>query len=127
MGKDLGTYHIRVELEDGRGWIERWNTGNRYTHGSNHVTKLDAQLIRPIWENEDDLLSSVKWMYTVGNSSCNCNKLISLAFAYQREIPETTPCGNTMSVKRLTVIRPDASEVVIFDFSKCDEKINKEN
>jgi len=37
--------------------------------------------------------------------------------AHQEPEPEHTPCGDTMTVKRLTAIRPDASEVVIFDSS----------
>ena len=117
MGKDLGTYHLRVELQDGRGWIETWNTGHRYTHGTPECTKLDAQLIRPAWESENDLLETMVYMLTEGNSSCDCNKMLSLARAHQQPEPEDTPCGDTMPIRRLTAIRPDAAEVTIFDSS----------
>jgi len=117
MGKDLGTYHLRVELEDGRGWIERWDTGHRYTHGTPEQTKLDATLITPTWDTEEDLLSGMVYIYTEGNYSCDCNKALFLARAHQQPEPDETPCGDTMPVKRLTAIRPDASEVVIFDSS----------
>ena len=115
MSKDLGTYHLRVELEDGRGWIETWNTGHCYTHGTPDHTKLDATLIRPPWDTEDAILHAMAWQHSDGNSSCDCNKALSLARAYQQPEPEDTPCGDTMPVRRLTAIRPDASEVVIFD------------
>ena len=118
MGKDLGTYHVRVELKDGRGWIGNWNTGHRYTHGTPSCTKLDATLILPPWNTEAELFASMVWMYTEGNYSCDCNKALFLARAYQQPEPKDTPCNDTMPVMRLTAIRPDASEVVIFDSSK---------
>jgi hypothetical protein len=114
MGKDLGTYHLRVELEDGRGWIETWNTGHRYTDGMQEATKLDASLIRPIWDAEEGVLEAMLFMYMDGNYSCDCNKLLFLARSQQQPDPEENPCGDSLVVKRLTAIRPDASEVVIF-------------
>jgi hypothetical protein len=112
--KDLGTYHLRIELEDGRGWIETWNTGKRFTNGTEHETQLDATMIHPTWESEDDLFSAMRWHYTEANGSCDCNKILALARAYQQPEPEEVLCGDSMPIKRLTAIRPDASEEVIF-------------
>lgn len=124
MTKDFGTYHLRIELENSQGWIEEWNTSWRYTHGSGSVTKLDASKIEPPWENEKDLFSTMKYMYLEGNFSCDCNKSIFLAAAYQQGEPEEIVCGDTMPVKRLTAIRPDMTEVVIYKLP--NRKINQD-
>jgi hypothetical protein len=117
MGKELGTYHLRVELEDGRGWIQKWNTGLRYSHGTGDDTKLDAILVRPPWDTEADLFDTMVYIYTEGSYSCDCNKMFCLCRAYQKPRPKgkKIQCGNTMPLRRLTAIRPDASEAVIFD------------
>lgn len=122
MGKDLGTYHVRVELSvgtpDGRGWIETWNTGHRYTGGTQAVTKLDAQLITPPFKDETELLDTIKYAYLDGNYSCDCNKRLSLDQAYQLPEQENYPCGDEIMIFRLTVIRPDASEIVLYQREK---------
>lgn len=115
MGKDLGTYHVRIELKDGRGWISTWDTGHRYTHGSNDCTKLTALLIPPTWSSEEEVLKCMRYVYTEGNFACDCNKALCLAWAHQQPEPKDNPCGDTMVIKRLTAIRPDASEVVLFE------------
>ena len=56
MAKDLGTYHVKVELEDGRGWIETRNTGARYTHGRDIFSPLQATRMGPTWDSEEDLI-----------------------------------------------------------------------
>jgi len=113
-GRDLGTYHVRVELRDGRGWISQWNTGRRYSHGSGHDHPLAAHPILPSWSDEDDLAQTVEYIYTEGNFSCDCNKRLFLARAYQQDEPdEDDECGDTLIIERLTLIRPDGSERVI--------------
>ena len=64
----------------------------------------------------------MQWQYTEGNYSCDCNRLPSLARAYQREEPEVAECRSTLVLKRLTMIRPDASEVVLFDIVRDEIK-----
>lgn len=114
MTKDLGTYHLRVELQDGRGWISDWSTGYRYTRGSEHEAPLDAHKIPPSWESEADLFRGMLFMYLEGNYSCDCNKSLFWHRSQQLPEPEETPCGDTMILKRLTAIRPDQTEVVIW-------------
>jgi hypothetical protein len=115
MSKDLGTYHLRVELEDGRGWIQMWETGIRYMGRTDNLATLDALRMPPVWDSEKDLISTMLYTYLDGNYSCDCNKLLFLARANRQPEPEDPPCGDTLLVKRLTALRPDASEVVIFE------------
>ena len=113
MGKDLGTYFLRIELRDERGWIQSWPTGWRYTDGTAEETLLTATPIPPTWNTEEDLLGTMRFMYLAGNYSCDCNKSLFLARAHQSD-QEDLPCGDTMQLRRLTVIRPDRSETVIY-------------
>lgn len=123
MTKDLGTYHLRVELIDGRGWIDTWNTGWRYTHGRSDQTKLDASPIPPTYESEEGLFRNMEYMYFEGSYSCDCNKLLFLARANQEKELVDSQCGGTMPIERLTAIRPDRSEVVLY---ALPEQIGKE-
>lgn len=109
--KDLGTYWVRVKFADGSGFLDRWNTGHRYTHGTEGTKPLDAQYIAPTWESEEDLLSSITYMYNEGNFSCDCNKRLFLARAMQQDEPDNPQCGDTLKIVELTVIRPNRSEV----------------
>jgi hypothetical protein len=121
MMTDLGTYHVRVELVDGRGWIEKWSTGLRFTGGTDCWSPLNAQLILGTWENEADLFNTIVYEYTEGNSSCDCNKSLALINAYQQFDAQESECGNTMQLRRLTVIRPDASEIVVLSYPQKRE------
>lgn len=113
-GKDLGTYHLRVELEDGRGWIDRLNTGARYINGSVEHAPLNASRLAPIYESEAHLFENMVFMYTEGNYACDCNKLLFWCRAHRQAEPEEVICGDMMTLKRLTAIRPDGSEVVLW-------------
>jgi hypothetical protein len=115
MGKDLGTYHVRVELVGGDGWIQEWDTGARYINGSGNCHPLDAMRIQPGWDDEHDLLRTIRWMFTEGNYGCDCNRKLFLDRAHQQEGDESWeyPCGDTMMIERITVIRPDGSEVEV--------------
>jgi len=115
MTKDLGTYHLKVELVDGRGWIETWNTGWRYTQGTDGYRPLDATPIPPTYEDEKAIFFNMMWMYIDGNYSCDCNKALFLAYSQQQDPPWNTPCGDTMTLKRLTAIRPDRTEKVLYE------------
>jgi len=113
MARDLGTYHLRVELEDGSGWIQQWNTGSRYTEGKGGESPLTACYIKPTYEDEKDLFHSMVYMYVSGNYSCDCNKKIFQARAYQKPEPEDPSCGESMKLKRLTAITPSGIEIII--------------
>lgn len=110
MGIDLGTYHVRVRFTDGRGFIMQYGTGARYTGGRYEVSPLDAMRAPPIWTSEQDLADSVLFNFTEGNASCDCNKLLYLADAAQEERPDDPPCGETLELAELTLIRPDGTE-----------------
>lgn len=112
MGKDLGTYHIRVELWDGRGWIAKWPTGARYTNGSGSCHPLTAFRIEPTWDSEDDMIGTMLFQFQENNWSCDCNRVLDLARAEQREDPDNgNVClgGPTLRIKRFTIIRPDGT------------------
>jgi len=114
MGKDLGTYHVRVILKDGRGFIMKWNTGGRYTHGSHSCHPLHAQWITPTYENEEDLVEGVAYMFLEGNFNCAENIEDFLADAHQVDRPNNG-CHDCSDAKftSITVIRPDRSEIEV--------------
>lgn len=113
-GRDLGTYHLRVQFTDGTGYIEEWATGARYGGGRGNASPLDAKVILPTWKDEQDVFHGMIWAYTEGNFGCDCNKSLMLARAYQQPEPEETVCGETMTIESLTAIRPDGTEEVIY-------------
>ncbi len=113
--KDLGTYYLRVEFKDGTGYIEQWFTGIRLTNGRGAWFPLSASLIPATWRDENELFSSMLYQYENGNYSCDCNKAMFLARANQQTEQDSYPCGDAMEIKRLTAIRPDATEQVLFD------------
>lgn len=113
--KDLGTYHVKVQFTNGDGFIYTYNTGLRYTNGTDGISPLSASLIKPTWPSEDELLRSMVFMFTGGNYSCDCNRLNFLDDAHQRPRKAGNDCGDTLVLQRLTAIRPDASEVVIYE------------
>lgn len=115
MSRDLGTYHLRVELADGRGWISKWSTGYRYTNGTEHESPLTAMVIEPTWGSEEDLFDTMISMYLHGNYSCDCNKTLFWCRSQQMEEPEDIPCGDMMELQRLTAIRPDQTEKVLWE------------
>lgn len=121
MTRDLGTYYLRVELADGRGWIQGWETGGRYTNGSENQSPLDAMRIQPGWENEAEVLRSMTYQYLEGNYSCDCNKTLFWCRSQQLEEPEHPPCGDTMVLKKLTAIRPDATEIELWPAGGAEE------
>ena len=107
MGRDLGTYHVRVELSAGGGWIALWTTAGHYTCGTLDCKPLTAQWIPPIWDTEEEVLDGIRYQYLEGNESCDCNKLMSLARSLQQADLIETPCGDTVTIQRLTVRCPD--------------------
>lgn len=114
MGKDIGTYHLRVEFENARGFYYAIKTGARYTGGTESVSPLNSQPIPATFDGEEELISAELYLWTEGNYSCDCNLSRFIAEAYGRPKPENPKCGNTIKLKNLALIRPDASELVIW-------------
>ena len=117
MKKDLGTYYARVELKDGRGWIQKWNTGARYLGGSEDCHPLNAVYNPPSFEDDDEVTQAMYHNYLDGNGSCNCNKWAAMnrVYSYNKVPLSEAKCGDTMPLLRLTAIRPDGSEVVLYE------------
>lgn len=114
MGKDLGTYHIVVEYYNARGFIYKWETGTRFTKGSDRISPISAQEIPPCWETEEDLVESMIYQFVEGNYACDCNAMMFIAEAYQEESVDFE-CGETLQLERLTLLRPDGSTEVIWE------------
>jgi hypothetical protein len=114
MGKDLGTYHVRVELADGRGFIMKWETSARYFGERGGLFKLDATPIPPSFNDEAEVLQAMTYQFTDGNYGCDCNLFSFLSRTHDLE-DQDHECGDTLELKRLTAIRPDRSEVVLVD------------
>lgn len=93
----------------------KWGTSARYTHGRGECHPLTAGRIRPTYEDEDDVLVNILYMFTEGDFSCDCNKALFLADALQEERPENYPCGDSMKIKKMLVKCPDERELLIFD------------
>lgn len=112
--RDLGTYHLRVEFENARGFIESITTGWRFSDGDSRVSPMTATAIRPTWENEEDMIGTQIYMWTEGNDSCDCNRRLLIARAHHEPEPTQNPCGETIQLKRLTLIRPNMTEKEIW-------------
>jgi hypothetical protein len=117
--KDLGTYHVRVELMDGRGWIQEWRTGYRYSAGNSDFSPLTATEMQPIWTDDEDVITQIEYMYTDGNYGCDCNKLLFIGYAEQKDYGDTL-CADKLEIKRLIVIRPDRTQVILIDRAAKD-------
>lgn len=115
--RDHGTYWLRVEFDGGVGFLHRWGTGHRYMMGSGDFKPLEAQIIHPSFESEDHLFQAMVYSYTEGNYACDCNRISFLLRANQMEEPDEIPCGDSMILDRLTAIRPDLTEVTIYERS----------
>lgn len=112
MTRDLGTYFVRVEFEDGRGFFMEYKTGGRWIppHSwRDGCSTLDSCWHAPTWESEDDLASTIEYMFTDGNYSCDCNLTLFLARASGEEDPEDQEngCGHTLKIKSLDLYGPD--------------------
>jgi len=113
MSADLGTYHLRVNFDDGSGYFQRIDTGRRYTDGKGSCHPLTAQVIEPLWDNETEMIDSLLYLYLKGHYSCDCNRAAFLAAAHGKTDPDV-PCGETLRLNCLTLIRPDGTECVIY-------------
>lgn len=116
-GYDLGTYHVRVVLNSGDGFIYTWETGARYTDGNGGIHPLTAQRIVSHWRGEQELFGTMLFAFTEGNYSCDCNKRIFLARASRSEEPEELECGDLLAIRELVAIRPDGTEFNLFDLA----------
>lgn len=114
-GKDIGTYHARVEFKDGRGYIQKWSTGAWYVGGGMESWfPLNATRQAPGYENEDAIESNILFMYTEGNYSCDCNRSLFIGYATGEEVPGSG-CGDEIELQRITLIRPDGTKKIIYE------------
>ena len=97
MGRDLGPYHVRAEFANARGFAREWG----------------------MCSDEADMIRSIVWLYADGDWSCDCNRKHFIAEAYCEPDPKV-PCGDTLQLTRLTLIRPDGTEKVIYE-AEADE------
>jgi hypothetical protein len=111
MGKDLGTYHVRVELSNGRGFISKWSTGLGFCRGSNGFSPIDAERIVPPWEDSQDVIDSIVFYYVDGNGGCNLS--LFLQDAYPSEDIEDDDDDGNLTVTALTIIDPAGVETPI--------------
>ena len=81
-------YKVRVDLEDGRKYVQSYGPLN----------------------DEDELISLILYANTEGNDSCDCNKRIYLADEEDTDTPDENPCGDSLKIKHITLIRPDMTE-----------------
>lgn len=64
----------------------------------------------------------MRYMFTEGNYACDCNRRMFLDQAAQKYLEteedeedgeDPYPCGQTLILESLTVIRPDGSEIAL--------------
>ena len=112
MGVDLGTYHLRVTLKDGRQFIQTTVTGSRWTNGRGSTSPASAKWIPPTWDSDQEFVDSQVFMYTDGNFGCDCNLNLFWADANQVDRDEDPDCGDTNPVVALDVMRPNSERFV---------------
>jgi hypothetical protein len=112
MGKDLGTYHIKVIFSSGMGYIQHWGTGAGYSGCSDEVCSLAAQRTQPLYDDEADLIKNIKYMYDEGVYADDGNRRLFLARAHKD--PSIEFSERDMRIASLTLIRPDGSEQLIY-------------
>jgi hypothetical protein len=124
MGKDLGTYHVIVEIPQGS-FIYRWQTGGRFIPGGTETITPwpeseygKTTWSAPIWENEEELIAGILFQFLDGNYSCACNLLAFIDQAQQKHFEENYDdapkvCGDIDTIK-LTLVRPDGKMRVIY-------------
>lgn len=113
---DLGTYHVKVFLNDGRGFLEKWDTGGWYGGGSGDIAPLNARRFCSPYSDEADLIYRIVYQFTEGSSSCECSlkgQLDKAARCYDSQ--RSYGCGDDLRVQKLILVRPDSSEIKIFD------------
>lgn len=116
MGKDLGTYHAKVKLSNGKGFIAVCNTGRRYCGGSPGFHPIDADFISPGQENEAELVGEIVHYYTDGNGGYSSSLALLLSYAYPAEDIEELYCGAvTLEPVEIWIIRPDGTEFMAWN------------
>lgn len=119
MGKDLGTYFVRVYLVGGGGFIYEWPTSGRFVGGGTETcSPLSANWSPPAWDAEADVISTIRYAFLEGNYSCDCNRLLFSLRAAQKDETDNTPCGETIRIKKAEIINP--AGVVVDTFSEVE-------
>ena len=104
--KDLGTYHVHVQFEDGTGFIMKWTTAARYLDGDEDFSPPGADRIPPPYSSEEDVFSTIIYAFTSGNFSCDCNERDFLDRAHQRPMKDYR-CGDELTIQHLAIECPD--------------------
>ena len=116
-GRDLGTYHVIVDLGGARSFVKRWNTSGRFTGvGTEDLSPWPSDALLwspPVYESEEAMVESIIFMFIEGNYSCDCN-LLAFAARARGEEPPVVPCGESVDLLRLTLVRPDGTRSVIW-------------
>jgi hypothetical protein len=66
----------------------------------------------PAFCSEEDLLTNIRYLFTEGDYSCDCNLRRFLDAAHQQETGESE-CGETLAVTSLSVRAPDGRMIPI--------------
>ncbi len=109
---DLGTYYLKILLVNGKGWIQTWFTGRRYSNERHGCFPLDAFEITPTYRNEKEVFLNMKYMFLEGSYSEECNKDLFLSNVYNEE---DLPSWDSLDIQSLTAVRPDGSELVLYE------------
>ncbi len=116
MPSDLGPYWVRVMCANGEGFLYRWETGRGFCEGNSHCKPLGARQIPCGYDTDTDVIETVRFMFTEGNLSCDCNLFDMLDDANQR--PRSgglRPCGDSLSPVGLSVLRPNVDVWEVID------------
>ena len=81
-------YKVRIELEDGRHYRQAYDS----------------------MDDENDLIGHIIYANTEGNYACDCNKRLFIADEEDTDTPDENPCGDSLKIKHITLIRPDMTE-----------------
>ena len=92
QGKDLGTYRVRASFTNGAIAVTEWTTDCR------------------VWDSEEDVFDTMRFIWTDGNYSCDCNRGDFIARTAGLPDPDLK-CGHTLALITLTAIRPNGTEV----------------
>jgi hypothetical protein len=92
QGKDLGTYYVRASFTNGAIAVIEWTTDRR------------------LWDSEEDVFDTMRFIWTDGNYSCDCNRGTFIARTAGLPDPDLK-CGYTLALITLTAIRPNGAEV----------------
>ena len=114
MGRDLGTYHVKLELADGRGFIVPWSTGARYTGGTACAHPLEGRRIAPPINSEYEVIDQIAYHYGRWGNGLLPDNLVQDYLSAYPGLARTADVYAMPPVQRITVIKPSGEEVVVW-------------